>query len=101
MNELLEQITKYRLAKGWSEYELAINSNLPQSTISSWYRKNLYPTIPTLKKICDAFGITLSQIFNDDSTDIKLNSKEIQLIENFRHLNTKQQEKLIDFLSII
>lgn len=101
MNKLLEQITKYRLAKGWSEYELAINSNLPQSTISSWYRKNLYPTIPTLKKICDAFGITLSQIFNDDSTDIKLNSKEIQLIENFRHLNTKQQEKLIDFLSII
>ena len=67
MNQLLETITKYRISKGWSEYELAENSGLPQSTISSWYRKNLYPTIPSLIKICDAYGITLSQIFDDNT----------------------------------
>lgn len=101
MNELLEKITKYRLAKGWSEYDLAENSGLPQSTISSWYHKNLYPTIPTLKKICDAFGITLSQIFDDEKSNIKINSKEIHFIETFRHLTKKQQENLLDFLDTI
>ena len=101
MNHLLEAITKYRLAKGWSEYELAENSELPQSTISSWYRKDIYPTIPTLKKICDAYGITLSQIFDDSSSTPKLNDIEIKYIETFRHLSKKQQEKLIDFLKTI
>lgn len=101
MNHLLETITKYRLSKGWSEYELAENSGLPQSTISSWYHKDLYPTIPTLKKICDAYGITLSQIFDDNSSTPKLNDNEIKYIETFRHLTKKQQEKLIEFLKSI
>lgn len=101
MNKLLDTITKYRLAKGWSEYELAENSGLPQSTISSWYRKNLYPTIPTLKKICDAFGITLSQIFEDDTTNIKLNNTEMKYLESYRKLTKNQQEKLLSFLNSI
>ena len=101
MNHVLETITKYRLAKGWTEYQLAEESDLPQSTISSWYRKNLYPTIPTLKKICDAFGITLSQIFDNEKSNIKLNSKEIDFIETLRHLTKKQQDKLLDFLGTI
>ena len=101
MNQVLEAITKYRLAKGWTEYQLAEESNLPQSTISSWYHKDLYPTIPTLKKICDAFGITLSQIFDDNLEAPKLNSNEIKLVDTFKHLSKKQQEKLIDFLEVI
>ena len=101
MNQVLETITKYRLAKGWTEYQLAEESNLPQSTISSWYRKDLYPTIQTIKKICDAFGISLSQIFDDNSSTPKLNDNEIKYIETFRHLSKRQQEKLIEFLKTI
>ena len=44
--------------------------------------EKLYPTIPTLKKMCDAFGITLSQIFEDDTTNIKLNNSEMKCIES-------------------
>ena len=53
--------------KGWTEYQLAEKSGLTQSTISSWYRKNMIPSIPSLEKICTAFGITLSQFFADES----------------------------------
>ena len=63
MIDVLERITYYRNLKNWSEYQLAENSGLTQSTISSWYRKDIYPTIPSLEKICNAFDITLSQIF--------------------------------------
>ena len=59
--EILDKITQYRLERNWSEYQLAERSGLTQSTISSWYRKNMLPSIPSLEKICDAFGITLSQ----------------------------------------
>lgn len=60
---ILDKITQLRLERNWSEYQLAEKSGLTQSTISTWYRKNMLPTIPSLIKICDAFGLTLSQFF--------------------------------------
>ena len=62
MKDILSAITTYREERGWTEYQLAERSGLPQSTISSWYRKNMVPTIASLEKICMAFGITLSQL---------------------------------------
>ena len=72
MKDILAAITSYREARGWSEYQLAERSGLPQSTISSWYRKNMIPTIPSLEKICAAFGITLSQLFAEGETTVSL-----------------------------
>jgi len=37
---VLEKISKFRLERNWTEYQLAEKSGLPQSTISSWLRKN-------------------------------------------------------------
>ena len=65
MKDILSVITAYREERGWTEYQLAERSGLPQSTISSWYRKNMVPTIPSLEKICTAFDITMSQLFAD------------------------------------
>ena len=47
MVPVLERITYYRLQKGWTEYQMAEVSGPTQSTISSWYRKNILPTIPS------------------------------------------------------
>ena len=55
------------LEKGWTEYELAERSELTHSTISSWYRNKLIPSIPSLEHICNAFGISLSQFFLKDN----------------------------------
>ncbi len=63
MARVLETITKYRLAHRWTEYELSVRSGLPQSTISSWYRKEMTPSISSLEKICAAFDLTLAQFF--------------------------------------
>ena len=52
MKNILDVITANREARGWTEYQLAERSGLPQSTISSWYRKNIVPTLPSLEKIC-------------------------------------------------
>ena len=40
MTDILGIIKTQREARGWSEYQLAERSGLPQSTISSWYNKN-------------------------------------------------------------
>lgn len=66
MARVLETITKYRLAHRWTEYELSVRSGLPQSTISSWYRKEMTPSISSLEKICAAFDLTLAQFFAEE-----------------------------------
>ena len=99
MKDILSAITAYRVERGWSEYQLAEHSGLPQSTISSWYRKNMIPSIPSLEKICNAFGITLSQLFSENNDPISLTPSQRKLLERWTHLSEDQQEivfQLID-----
>ena len=91
VKDILATITEYREERGWSEYQLAEHSGLPQSTISSWYRKNMIPTIPSLEKICGAFGITLSQLFAEGNAPVALTNSQRKLLERWARLNEDQQ----------
>ena len=100
--DILGKIVQYRMERNWSEYQLAERSGLTQSTISSWYRKNMLPTIPSLSKICDAFRITLSQFFLEDNDNVTLlNDQQIQLLHHASKLEPKQYEALIKFLKLL
>ncbi len=91
MKDILAAITTYRQERGWTEYQLAEHSGLPQSTISSWYRKNMVPTIPSLEKICAAFGITLSQLFAEGDVPVTLTESQKELLEHWTRLSEEQQ----------
>ena len=91
MKDILATITKYREERGWTEYQLAEHSGLPQSTISSWYRKNMIPTIPSLEKICSAYGITLSQLFAEGDTIVSLTASQKKLLDRWTRLSEDQQ----------
>ena len=101
MINVLERITYYRQQKNWSEYQLAENSGLTQSTISSWYRKNMIPSIPSLDKICSAFGISLSQFFSSDKEDFSLTDMQRELLIESNRLTAKQQNALIKFIQTL
>ena len=48
--DILGRIEKERAARNWSEYALAENSGLTQSTISTWRRRNLQPNVYLTKE---------------------------------------------------
>lgn len=97
--DVLDKITQLRLERGWSEYQLAEKSGLTQSTISSWYRKNMLPTIPSLSKICDSFGISLSQFFlENDGNTIQISDQQKCLLEYAAKLGPEQYRALLEFL---
>lgn len=100
--DILQKITDLREERHWSEYQLSEKSGLTQSTISSWYRKEILPSIPSLSKICDAFGITLSQFFLEDKNrTVLLNESQIQLIEAAAKLSPIQYQALLQFLQTL
>ena len=98
MKDILTVITSYRENRGWTEYQLAEHSGLPQSTISSWYRKNMVPTIPSLEKICDAFGITLSQLFAEEDSPVSLTVSQKRLLESWAKLTDDQQAAIFTLI---
>ena len=91
MKDVLTEITRLRLKRKWSEYELAQHSGLSQSTISTWYRKNQIPTIQTLEKFCSGFGITLSQFFATGEDAISLTKEQKELLDCWAALTDAQQ----------
>ncbi|MBO5666704.1 MAG: helix-turn-helix transcriptional regulator [Firmicutes bacterium] len=101
------KITLYALLKdrGWSVNKLANMSNLPQSTINSMLHgsKEYYPSIPTLNKICDAFGITVSEFLrmveNEERPDPT--PEEYRIIHAVQKLTWEERKHLLDFLEAL
>lgn len=102
MVNVLERIAEMRESRNWTEYQLAEKSGLTQSTISSWYRKGILPTIPSLAKICDAFDISVSQFFLEDSKQtVLLNDRQLALLNATAKLDSQQYNALLHFLETL
>lgn len=96
--DVLNRIQQERENRGWTEYTLAKNSELSQSTISSWYRKDLEPSLASLEKICKGLGITLSQFFSSEEYKNGLSREQSELIYLWGKLTPKQRESLLTLL---
>ncbi|MGE4485735.1 MAG: helix-turn-helix domain-containing protein [Oscillospiraceae bacterium] len=98
---IIEKITCLRQQRDWSEYQLAERAGLPQSTISSWYRKGMVPTLASLQKIADAFGITLSQLVALEGDPVSLTPRQQELLQKWNRLSEEQKEILLKFIDTI
>ena len=93
--DVIERIDNLMKERGWSEYRLSIESGLSSSTIANMHRRNTVPSIPTLEAICNAFGITLSQFFNDETPTVQLSEEQMEFFHKWITL-TAEQKRLIE-----
>ena len=89
--EILEKIEKLRKEKGWSINYLAMESGLTQSTLNNLYSRKNEPKISTLRAICGAFGITLSDFFKEEEN-------EDELIRKIRLLTKENKQALLQLV---
>ena len=57
-----DRIKELMNERGWTIYELAKRSGLAQTTLSNMWKRNTEPTIPSLRAICDGFGINACSV---------------------------------------
>lgn len=76
---------------GISRYQLSPRTGISQSALSDIVKKKNNPTLATIERICDAFGITIAQFFtvDDNSPDLSEDQAEILCIWN----SLKTEEK--------
>ena len=101
MNHILEKIKKLRTLRGWSVQELAKRSQIPTSTISTWYRKNQMPSIPSLDKLSKGFGIPLSQLLAKDNEPIPLTPSQKDFLDLWVTLTPDQQRRIAHVIEIM
>ena len=65
MFDVWDRITELRNSRGWTNYRIAKEAGIPQSTLQTWLAKEMAPPIEAVEKICDVFDITLSEFFYD------------------------------------
>lgn len=91
------RIRKLMDKKGWTEYKLAKESGLSQSTITNLFKRNTIPSIPTLEIICESFGITLAQFFADHNL-AELTEEQQTLFDKWLYLSPQQKELLLQLI---
>ena len=58
----------------------------------------MVPTVPSLEKICAAFGITLSQLFAEGDTPVLLTETQRTLLDFWAELSAEQQAVVLALL---
>ena len=76
--------------RNWTEYKLAKESGLSQSTISNIFKRNTVPSISTLELICKGFGISLSQFFSEGNM-VELSEEQRDFFINWASLTMREK----------
>ena len=84
--------------RGWTNYRLAKKCGMPDSTIHNILKKSDEPSLSSVRKICDGFGITMAQFFAEDGTPPDLTKMQRELLETFDCLSQHQKELALAYL---
>lgn len=96
--DILNHITELREERGWSEYRLAKEAAIPQSTITNLYKRKNSPTVSTLEAICRAFGLSLTQFFSGIDDKQQFTDDQRNLLEKWVLLPQTQKEKVLGYI---
>lgn len=66
----------------------------PYSTLNNMVNRTNIPTIPTLQKLCDAFGITLADFFLDEPDALQLTEGQQEIITLYNNLSLEKKKIL-------
>ena len=85
---LNERIKKLRLARNWSQVDLAKKLNVTKQSVSNWENDNVVPSIDMLCRIADYFSV---------STDYLLGRSDERVLE----VSSLTDEQITHLLALI
>lgn len=98
-NYIIERIERILEDKKISRYRLALNSGIPQSSITNLLNRKNVPTIATLEKICKGMDMTLSQFFAYDDECLNLSPRQKEVLDIWNSLPDDKKDLAIAYLS--
>ena len=83
---------------GLTKYKLAQKTGISQTALSNMIAQKHAPTVSSLQKICDAFGISLAQFFVRNDARENLTDLQREILDTWDGLDTREREIMISFV---
>lgn len=96
-----ERIEQLLAEKNMSRYRLGQYSDLNDTTLYNIMKRKTIPSIITLSKICDGFGITLAQFFYDSENNMEYTKEERNLLSSFSRLSAYDRGVVLLMIDIL
>lgn len=82
-------------------YKLSKDTGISQNHISSIELGKRQPTIETLSRLIEPLGISLAELFNDDTEVMFPTQEERRLVENYRCLPKDKADALLNLSDLL
>ncbi len=96
--DVLQKIRELLEEREWSIYRLAQVSDINPSTLGNLFTRNNVPTIPTLERICEALGISLSEFFAEGSTLPSEKRLDERMEKKWASLTPAQKQLILELI---
>jgi len=97
MNDVVSKISKLMDERKWTAYRLEQESNVPAPTIRRWLQTDMYPSIPVLMQVCNAFGLTIGEFFTQ-SVFVELTDERKILFDKWSRLTKVQKSAIMSHM---
>lgn len=84
--------------RGWSLYQLAKSSDIAYSTLNTMLNKYNTPSIPTLQKLCNGFGISMTEFWNPGHALSDLTVEQQECLNTFNALTPEEKKLAVAFM---
>lgn len=98
MNRYIKRIADLRDERGWTNNRMSIEAGIGSATVINWFARNATPKLDAIEMLCFAFGITMSEFFNNEEDLESLSEIQTEFLSEFDCLNMDEKQKLLDFV---
>lgn len=87
--------------QGISKYQLAKRCGLAESSISNMVNRGSDPRCMTISRICEGFGITMSQFFQNIGKRCDLSPEQEHILDIWESLSNEQKRLVEAYIQVI
>lgn len=96
--DVLARIQELCDLRSWTYYRLAKEADIPYSTLSTMLRKTNAPTVHTLQKLCNGFGITLAQFFSLEDEMVAFSKDQCEFLTEWDKLDDTSRQLALAYM---
>ena len=96
--DIASRLKEIRTAKGYSVYKLSQLSGVSETHIRDLERGDRNPSLDTIDRIAKIYGMSLSELLNENETVSYLTEEEKELLDCYRRMPKNSNDALLAFL---
>lgn len=102
MIDVIKRLDDIKSKYNWSNYQLAKECGLSESTIKNIYNRNSMPHLDTLEAICNGFDLSLSQfLLEDDESFVPLNDDQLEFFNEWKLMRADEKHLVKEFIEFL